>query len=151
MLPESIIRYCNYQPRCHKEVRSKLYELGYSKEDVENYISELIGNNLLNEERYARAIARGKFRIKKWGRIKIIQQLRQNRISEYCIKKGLSEIDTSEYFDTAKKLAERRMEKKNLKNNKEIKNNIYKYLIQKGYESNLVIEIINDILNEEIN
>jgi len=150
MLPESIIRYCNYQPRCHQEVRNKLFALGYSKEDVENYISELIGNDLLNEERYARAIARGKFRIKKWGRIKIIQQLRQNRISEYCIKKGLSEIDANEYFDTAKRLAQKRIEEKKL-NNKEIKNNIYKYLIQKGYESNLVIEIINDINNKEVN
>jgi len=132
-------------------VRNKLYELAYSKEDVENYLSELISNDLLNEERYARAIARGKFRMKKWGRIKIIQQLRQNQISEYCIKKGLSEIDASEYFATAKRLAEKRIGEKNLKINKEIKNNIYKYLIQKGYESNIIIEIINDIINNEVN
>ena len=101
----AIEHYCRYQERCHKEVRNKLYELGCKTPEVEEHIAELIEKDLLNEERYARAIARGKFRMLQWGKIKIVQQLKFQQISEYCIKKGLSEIDEDEYQQTAKELA----------------------------------------------
>src|SRR5690606_5982087 len=104
----SIYHYCQYQERCHAEVRNKLYELGCRTPEVEELIAELIEKDLLNEERYARAIARGKFRMKQWGRQKILQQLKLNKISEYCIKKAMTEIDEDEYMQVLQKLAERK-------------------------------------------
>ena len=84
---EAIYHYCNYQPRCHKEVRNKLYELKATTPEVEEMIAELIQYKVLSEETYARAIARGKFRITHWGKTKIIQHLKLNKISDYCIRK----------------------------------------------------------------
>jgi regulatory protein len=149
-IKSAIEHYCNYQPRCHKEVRNKLYELGCKTPEVEEYIAELIASGLLNEERYARAFARGKFRLLNWGRIKIVAALRADRISEYCIKKGLSEIDENEYSDSLRKLAGKKwIEVKKDKNRFTRMAKMKRYLLQKGYETDLVQELINEIIKDK--
>jgi regulatory protein len=135
--------YCAYQERSQQEVRNKLFEYGLFSNDVEQVISELISENFINEERFAKAYAGGKFRIKNWGRIKIIQGLKRHKISDYCIKKGLSEIDENEYFDLLEKLLANKMaliQDTNL----QIRNKkIVSYLMQKGFESNLIWSILS--------
>jgi regulatory protein len=130
--------YCAYQERSQQEVRNKLFEYGLFTHDVEQVISELISENFINEERFAKAYAGGKFRMKKWGRIKIIQGLKKHRISDYCIKKGLSEIDENEYLNLLEVLL---LKKKELTKdtNPHIRNKkIVSYLLQKGFESHLI-------------
>lgn len=100
--------YCSYQERSHAEVKEKLYSFGLWKKDAELILSELIEENYLNEERFARLFAGGKFRMKQWGRVKIKYELKQKQVSEYCIKKGLSEIDEEAYQKTLKKLADQK-------------------------------------------
>jgi regulatory protein len=138
-----ITRYCQYQDRCQKEIRNKLYENGASKDDVAELMIELIESKLIDEERYARNFARGKFRIKNWGKRKIIFELKQDQISEYCIKKGLSEIDDEEYLQTLERLTERKipeyMKDKNLFTRRA---KLQRYLNQKGYEQELIAEMI---------
>jgi len=95
---EQMRSYCAYQERCHKEVRTRLLEYQVYGEDLEGIISDLISEGFLNEERFAKAYARGKSRMKNWGRIKITQELKFRQISPYCIKKGLAEIDPEEYY-----------------------------------------------------
>jgi regulatory protein len=80
---------CAYQERCQQEIRDKLYEWGLHSNEVENIIADLISTNFLNEERFAKAFAGGKFRIKKWGKVKIKIELKKRKISDYCIRKGL--------------------------------------------------------------
>lgn len=143
----AIYRYCNYQERSHQEVRDKLYELGCRTPEVEELIAELIEKRILNEERFARAIARGKFRMKQWGKQKIVQQLKQQRISEYCIKKALTEIDPDEYYKTLEKLAEKKWaELRTERSQPTRKAKTYRYLLQKGYESSLIQDVINEII-----
>ena len=142
-LKTGIYRYCNYQERCHQEVKNKLYELGANTTEVNELLAELIEANLLNEERYARAFARGKFRMKRWGKVKITQELKKNRVSDYCIKKGLSEIDAEDYWKTLLYLAEKKWTE--LRGERLLpvkKNKLYRYLAQKGYESALIQEAI---------
>ncbi len=139
MIDPAILHYCKYQERCHSEVRNKLYELGFGKTDVEYQISELISAGVLNEERFARAFARGKWRMLKWGRVKITQHLKAKKVSDYCIKKGLSEIDGDEYEAILLKIAEKKAEE--LKKERNIRAKMAKmqrFLLQKGYEQDLV-------------
>ncbi|HEY9176305.1 MAG TPA: regulatory protein RecX [Flavipsychrobacter sp.] len=146
---DSITRYCQYQPRCHKEVRNKLYELGCTTPEVEEQLIDLVQSGILNEENYARAIARGKFRMKQWGRRKIVEQLRSQQVSDYCIKKGLTEIDEDEYLETLQLLVGKKL--RELKSEKNIfikKQKIYRYLVQKGYESGLASDTINEALKK---
>ncbi len=135
--------YCAYQDRCHQEVRSKLIDLGIYGDDLEDIISNLIVDNFLNEERFAQSFARGKFRIKKWGRNKIIQELKQRKISAYSLKKAMKEIDDDEYVCTMNHLIEKKIPLVKGKNEYEIKVKLARYMITKGYEAELVWNCIN--------
>ena len=148
-LRESIYHYCRYQERCHAEVRNKLYELGAKTPEVNEFLAEVIEKGLLNEERFARAIARGKFRLKQWGRKKIVQQLKQKQISDYCIKKALTEIDADEYEAVLRKLATQKWnELKKEKNQPTKKMKTMRYMLQKGYEADMVLQIIKELSGE---
>ena len=140
----AIQRYCQYQERCHSEVRNKLYELGCYTNEVDQHIAELIETGLLNEERFARAYARGKFRMKQWGREKIRQQLKLKKVSDYCIRKGMSEIDAEEYDAVMNKLIDRKLaELKGERSKPTLKGKIFRYMMQKGYERDIVLDNIN--------
>ncbi len=134
--------YCAYQERSQQEVRDKLYSYGLHYNDVEELISELITENFINEERFARAYVGGKFRMKKWGRLKILQGLKQHRISDYCIKKGMLEIPESDYFDTMESLIIKKRNSLTTDNEFVENNKIASYLHQKGFEVNLIWEIL---------
>ncbi len=139
-------QYCAYQERSHNEVKEKLYGFGLYKNDVEELLSVLIEENYLNEERYAIAFAGGKFRMKQWGRVKIKYELQQKRVSAYCIKKALAEIDEEDYEKCLKKLAEAKLA--TLKSEKNIfvkKSKLQSYLTQKGFEYTLIGAIVNKI------
>jgi regulatory protein len=140
-------QYCAYQERCHSEVKEKLYSFGLYKKDVELLLSNLIEDNYLNEERFAMIFAGGRFRIKHWGKIKIRYELKQKQVSDYCIKKALQEINSTEYLKTLYKLAESKL--KLLKPEKNVftkKKKLHDYLVQKGFESPLIQNVMKDLL-----
>jgi len=146
----AILHYCEYQERCHKEVKNKLFELGCSKGEADEHISRLIENGVLNEESFAKAYARGKFRLNHWGREKIKQQLKLRQISPYCIRKGMDEIDDAEYGKMLLKLTDKKLDElKSERNQLTKRGKLYKYLVQKGYERDLVTDILNNKLNSK--
>lgn len=147
---EKIKHYCGYQERTHQEVRDKLYGFGIRSAEVEQLISEMIQEDYLNEERFAIAFAGGKFRMKQWGRVKIKMELQQKRISTYCVKLGLKEINEADYATTLKKLGEKKLA--TIKGEKNIfitMTKLRNYLLQKGYESPLVTEIVNELTQKK--
>ena len=137
--------YCAYQERSQQQVRDKLYEYGLYPDEVESLIAELISDNFINEERFAKAYAGGKFRIKKWGRYKIRQGLKQHRISDYCLKKGMADIDPEEYYETLRELLLKKKEGLKEKDEFALKNKMARYAIGKGYEQDLVWEAIKEL------
>jgi regulatory protein len=143
----AILYYCKYQERCHQEVRNKLYELGCTTPEVERQLARLIEANALNEERFARAFAGGKFRMKQWGREKIKQQLKLRKISDYCIRKAMAEIDEEDYDKTLRKLAYKKMDEiRGDRSPLSRKSKLYRYLLQKGYERDLVIDLVKELI-----
>jgi len=140
---QKLKHYCGYQERCHSEVKEKLYSLGLWQTQVEELISRLIEENYLNEERFARQYAGGKFRMKHWGKIKITYELKKKGISPYNIKKGLSDIDPEQYDTVFQKLSEEKFD--SLSNEKNIfvkKRKLQDYLLQKGYERDLINDVV---------
>lgn len=130
--------YCAFQERSQQEVRDKLYSYGLHQDQVEELLSELITENFINEERFAIAYAGGKFRMKSWGRIKIMQGLKQHRVSEYCIKNAFKEIDEDEYLRTIDKLIATKKLYASTKTDFTQNQKIARYLMQKGFEPALV-------------
>lgn len=145
---EKIRHYCCYQERNHREVREKLYSMGLYAEQVEDIIGMLISDNFLNEERFALAFAGGRFRIKGWGRVKIRYEMKQQGISDYCIQKALQAIDDEAYMAMLEKHFELKAQTlKSEKNDFIKKNKIRNYLLQKGFE----LDLINGHIQKKVN
>ncbi len=135
--------YCVYQDRCHQEVEKKLKEYRLIPEARENILLHLMQHNFLNEERFAKNFARGKFRIKNYGKLRIIRELKYRNISEYIIKAALKEIDEEEYLDMANQLIEKKIASINDVNAIKKRKKITEYMLRKGYELNLIQEIMH--------
>jgi regulatory protein len=143
---EKIQQYCAYQERCHQEVRNKLYEYGLHRNDVDEILSELITDGFLNEERFAKAFAGGKFRMKKWGRIKITNALQMKGVSSNCILLALKEIDESSYCSTLRELLAVKSQLLEPDNDYIVRDRLSRYAIRKGYEPEMVWQQINDLM-----
>lgn len=135
--------YCAYQERTHHEVRTKLYNMGLYGDEVEELIAELITENFINEERFAKAYAGGKFRMNHWGRLKIQAALLAKGVSKRCIKTGLNEIEDEEYQNKIELLIQKKIA--TIKGEDEIKTKykLANYLINKGFEAPVIWEKIN--------
>lgn len=134
--------FCAYQERCHKEVLERLAEWGIYGADAEGLLVKLIELNYLNEERFAKAFAGGKFRVKQWGRLRIKQELKMRDISPYCIELGLKEIEEAEYKQTLMEVLEKKL--KSIKANKpaELRNKAYQYALSRGFEPSFIWECL---------
>jgi regulatory protein len=146
---EKIQRYCAYQERSHQEVRKKLFDFGLYSDEVNEIISHLITSNFLNEERFARAFAGGKFRMKRWGRIKIVNALEAHGLSTNCIRIGLKEIDNGDYEKTLYTLIEKKADDMEEENLYAKRDKLSKFVIQKGYEPDLAWKIIRELFPDQ--
>lgn len=139
---EKAKHWCAYQERSQQEARDKLYDYGLWPDAVEWVISRLIEENFLNEERFAMAFARGKFRIKKWGRQKIRVELKRKRVTDYCIKKAMQQIDDAEYLKTLEQVIT--IKQKTLRETNPVKR-LYRlaaYAVSRGFERDLVMDVL---------
>lgn len=139
---------CAYQERCSSELETKLFQWRFDREDTDRLLADLIVNNFLNEERFAEAFVSGKVNIKKWGKIKIRQQLKQKRISKYSMDKAIKSIDVEVYAANLMSLAEKKF--RSLSSEKDSYGNrvkIYRFLVSKGYEIDLIKDAVDGLSN----
>lgn len=142
-------RWCAMQERCEVDTRIHANNLGYAKENIDKIIRRLIQEQFLNEERFAKLYAGGKFRNKRWGRLRIIGELRARQIPEETIRKGLFEIDEDEYRASIAKIVKHKIEVTDPTNLLLFKHRLAKTAIGKGYEPELVHEVINELMQNK--
>lgn len=139
---EKIKNYCATREHCQSEVRSKLFDYQVNKDTIEDIICDLISEGYINEERYAKAFVKGKFNIKHWGTLKIINHLKAKGISQQCIKIALAEIKNDDYQQKIELLIEKWLNTH--KNEQPIirKYKLTRYLLSKGYSFEDFADII---------
>ena len=137
--------YCAYQERCHKEVIAKLRTLGMIPSVIDKIISELIKANYLNETRFTQSFVRGKFRIKKWGKNRILQELKVREISSFNIKLGMKEISDDNYQKTFYELFEKRRREVKQLTKTEQKKKIFSYMSYRGWENSKIYDALRDL------
>lgn len=137
--------YCSYQERCHMEVVEKLKSMGMIPQVIDSIVVHLIENNFLNEERFASSFARGKHHIKKWGKIRIVNELKFRNISKYNIDCALKEITAEEYSATFHELAEKHWNSITEKSLPKKKKKFCDFLLRKGYESHLIFDKLHEL------
>ena len=143
---KKIYHYCAYQERSHQEVKNKLYDLELSSSEIEEMISHLITEGYLNEERFAKAFVGGKFRVKNWGRIKIVNALEAKGLTKNCIRIGLQEIDDADYRRTIELLILKKLDQTEEGNIYVKREKLATHVIQKGFEPELVWEIVKELI-----
>lgn len=148
---EKMRHYCAYQERSHFEVREKLFGFGLNSQEVDSIMADLISQDYLNEERFAVLFAGGKFRVKKWGRKKIIYELKARKVSEYNIKLGIASIDHQEYLNTISELIQKKMSLLISEGNNgfELRARTIAFMIQKGFETGLVQDAYKTLSTKE--
>ena len=135
-------KFCSIQERCRHDVIIKLHKLNYFKKH-EQIISYLVSNNFINEERFALLYCNGKFSIKKWGKIKISYNLKQKGIDNTYILKSIKKIPEKKYTETIKDLITKKTKTINEKDSYKKNCAIARYLMQKGFETDLIWKLIN--------
>ena len=148
---QKIEHYCAYQERCHDEVVQKLRSMKMDSDEIDTILVHLIKDNFLNESRFACSFARGKHRIKFWGKIRIVNELKFRKITQYTINLALKEISSEEYLANFHHLAERNWESIQEKNVLKKRKKFCDYLLRKGFESNLVYEKAKELENGNTN
>lgn len=138
--------YCAYQERCHKEVVQKLRDMRMIPDAIDQIVTHLIAHNFLNEERFAQSFARGKFNIKKWGKNRIVNELKQRDISRFNIKIALKEIDEDAYLETLDALSKKRLSQISETNLQKRRKKLADYLLYRGWESHLVYEKLKELI-----
>ena len=140
--------YCAYHEHCHKDVHQKLKQMRMIPEAIDQIIHHLLQHNYLNETRFSQTFARGKFKSKKWGKNRIIRELKFREISQYNITLALKEISETDYLQTLDALSEKRLgqliSEKNLQKKRK---KLADYLLYRGWESNLVYEKVRDLIS----
>lgn len=140
--------YCSYQERCHIEVQEKLQSFSISENERNMVIVHLIEHNFLNEERFALVFSMSKFHQKKWGKIRLKNELKARKISDYLIQKALKEIPVDEYEKTFDLLAEKQWQTIIEKNPLKKRKKFCDYLLRKGWESDWVYEKVKELESE---
>ena len=140
-----IEHFCAYQERCHDEVVQKLRAMKMESNEIDEIVAHLIKENYLNESRFACSFARGKHRIKFWGKVRIVNELKFRNISTYNINLALKEITPEEYDTNFNTLAERNWNAVKESNGLKKRKKCCDFLLRKGYESNLVYEKVKEL------
>lgn len=143
--------YCAYQERCQYEVDQKLLAWKIPAEQRNQLIAHLITHRFLDEERFAEAYVSGKFRIKRWGKIKIKQHLKQKQVSAYSIDKALTSIDPDAYLETAISLANKKFaDRKKGETDWQIKAKVGRFLASKGFESGVIQVALDELGTDSV-
>jgi regulatory protein len=135
-------KYCAYQERSHKQVYQKCRDYGLTEDEANQILIELISSNFLNEQRFAEAYVKGKFKVKSWGKQKIVNGLNNAGVSKKLIENSMDKIDPKVYLQTLISLAEKK--RTTLKTGTEFEKiiKIQRYLLSKGYKYDEIAEAL---------
>lgn len=143
-------KYCAYKERCHQDVRLFLKKRNCPDEIVEEALAELISQGFLNEQRFTQAFVLGKLRQNGWGKVKIAHQLRSKNVSNTSVEDGLSQIEFAEYLEVLNEIAQKKLKEllRKKSDRYDIKAALMRFLVSRGFETELVKETAESKLKE---
>jgi len=144
-LIEQLKSYCAIQERCSNDIVTKMKSWQITNKNQNKILEILIQEDFINDKRYSKSFCRGKFRIKKWGKIKIVNELKRKNINPTTIISSLNEISDMDYSKELDTQFNKKKQSITTLNYYEKKKKIANYLIGKGYESNLVWEKLREL------
>lgn len=141
--------YCSYQERCLAELKQKMYKLEIPFAIHETLLQHLQENNFYNEQRFVVSFVNGKAKHKKWGKQKITNELFKKQIDYHLIQQALQQLDDFEYQERLQLLLEKKATQIKSTSILDKKQKLYRFALQKGYDTSVITPIINKIINEK--
>ena len=135
--------YCSLSEHCIKKVREKLVQWETPKEFIDTIIEKLLEQDYINEERFARAFVKDKFRFNHWGRIKIQTHLRALEISSENIAKAMEEINEQEYVEILDEIVEKKRKTIKKGTDYEIRAKLLRHALSRGFEYEIIASKLN--------
>jgi len=142
---QKIQYFCSFQERCIRDTEEKLKDWAVQKKLIPAIISELKKEDYIDEERFAKVYAGGKFRVNKWGRKKIEFELKMRHIPDDLIRRGMEEIDEDEYQKVLMDLIRKKQKEIKQDNNPIIREKIIAFVYDKGYEIEKIVNALNEL------
>ncbi len=142
---EKARKLCADEEKCRYDVRKKLFDWGVSSGDTEKIINQLTADNFIDEWRFARMFAGGKFRNNKWGKIKISYELLRKNIAKNIIDDALRRIDDKEYTEVLKKELLKKQKSVSAEDNLQLKAKLHRFASSKGYENELISNVLDNM------
>jgi regulatory protein len=141
---QRLMDLCSRSEKSSSDILKKLREWKL-EEEADNIIKLLREDLFLDDARYASAFAADKIKLNKWGIIKIRYLLKSRQIMSSDIEKAIIQIDMNNYHQMV--FSELSIKKNTLKSKDPyiVKNKLYAFGNQRGYESNLINEFIESI------
>lgn len=143
---EKARKLCSLEEKCLYDVRKKLFDWGANSGDTEKIINQLLDDKFIDEWRFARMFAGGKFRNNKWGKLKISYELIRKNISRNIIEDALRRIDENEYLEVLKKELLKKQRSIKVNDDFELKSKLHRYASSKGFENELVSQILDELI-----
>lgn len=132
-------RFCAFRERATSEVEKKLVDWGASANQSSQVLELLKAEKFVDDLRFCKAFTHDKFRIRRWGKIKIRYHLQHLNMSDENIEYGIASIDEEEYVALARHLLQQKLKTMDaalpeIQKQQKLRN----YMMQKGYESDLI-------------
>jgi regulatory protein len=146
---EALVRleaFCAYQERSALEVKRKALAWGFKNEETEELVTELQKKRFIDDARFAEAFVSGKYRFKKWGKIKIRFELKQKGITDSLIKTAFDQIDGEIYYQNLTELAARKWKEIKSDDIWSKRSKVMRFLSGKGYEQDLITDVVENLL-----
>ncbi|MGQ9619551.1 MAG: regulatory protein RecX [Bacteroidales bacterium] len=141
---KELMKLCANREYCRQDIDCRLEKKGMEISDRVKILNLLVRDRFIDEERYSAAFVRDKFRYNRWGKVKIAAVLRTKGINENTIQQALGLIDKDEYKETLKRLVETHKKSVRAKNAYEMKGKLFRFAVSRGFESNLVYDVLDN-------
>jgi regulatory protein len=145
MVLQKIRYFCSYQERCIHDTEEKLKDWTVQKKLIPSIISQLQEEGYINEERFAKVYAGGKFRVNKWGRQKIEFELKLKGIPDSIVQKGIMEIEEEDYNKVLRDLILKKQKEIKPEKDLNIREKIITFVQGKGYEMELILAALKEL------
>ena len=144
-LLNDLCKFAAYQERCVSDIEKKLDQYDISEDDKNGMIDYLIEERFLDEDRFVEMYVKGRFNLKKWGKIKIKSHLRNKRIPSSKIEKGLRFINEAQYIKVLFGLGQKKWDSLEKEEPVQRKVKTLRFLASKGYESDKIYSFLDSV------
>lgn len=146
---QKALHFLNFKLRTAKEVYEKLEKLEVSDEVINQVLQQLMDHGFINDQFYAESYVRENFALQKKGPKAVAFELKKKGVNDFIIQKALAEFDEATQLEQAIEIAQKYVDRQGNAPVKTVKQKVYGFLMQRGYDLDIVQSVISELTFEK--